>query len=144
MEQATLTIGDVAHRAGLKPSAIRYYESAGVLPQPERRGGQRRYGPRTLEQLHVIDVAKRAGFTLAEAGVLLAAADGGEPAHEQLRVLAERKLPDVEALIERATAMRAWLTTATGCTCDTLDVCGLFGAGRAPGSDELQITRVGG
>ena len=144
MEQATLTIGDVAHRAGLKPSAIRYYESAGVLPVPERRGGQRRYGPRTLEQLHVIDVAKRAGFTLAEAGVLLASADGGEPAHEQLRALAERKLSDVEALIERATAMRAWLTTATGCTCDTLDVCGLFDAGRTLEPVELRITHVGG
>ena len=40
--------------------------------------------------------------------------------------------------------MRTWLTTATGCTCDTLDACGLFDAGRAPGPVALQITHVGG
>lgn len=74
----------------------------------------------------MIDAAKHAGFSLDEVRVLLLATDQGEPAHEQLRALAERKLPEVDALIDRAQTMRAWLTTATTCGCDTLDACALF------------------
>lgn len=128
MDEATLTIGEVARRAGIETSAIRYYERVGVLPEPERDGGQRRYTQETIRRLGVIDVAKRAGFTLAEARVLLATADEGTPAHEQIRRLAERKLPEVEDLIRRAEAMKHWLTAAGECTCETIDVCGLFEA----------------
>ena len=123
---ATLTIGEVARRAGLRTSAIRYYESIGVLPEPVREGGQRRYTDETVRRLRVIDVAKRAGFTLDQARVLLAAGESGSPAFERLRELAEHKLPEVDALIERAHAMRAWLQAATTCDCATLDVCALF------------------
>jgi MerR family transcriptional regulator, redox-sensitive transcriptional activator SoxR len=140
-----LTIGEVARRVGLKTSAIRYYESIGVLPEPERAAGQRRYTEETVRRLQVLDVAKRAGFSLDEARVLLATRDGGVPAHEQLRDLAQRKLPEVDALIQRAHAMRDWLTTATGCTCDTLDVCALFDADRnapEPNAVTLSITHV--
>ena len=128
MDEATLTIGQIARQAGLKTSAIRYYESVGLLPEPRRESGQRRYGNATLRRLRVIDVAKRAGFSLDEARVLLATGNGGPPAHAQLRDLAERKLPEVDELISRAQAMRAWLLTASDCTCETLDVCGLFDA----------------
>ena len=124
--EATLTIGEVARRAGLNTSAIRYYEARGLLPAPERESGRRRYTEETVRRLHVVEVAKRAGFTLEEAGVLLATAEDGTPASAQIRELAARKLPDVEALIVRAQAMRDWLQTATGCNCETLDVCGLF------------------
>jgi MerR family redox-sensitive transcriptional activator SoxR len=126
MEDATLTIGEVARQVGLNTSAIRYYESIGVLPDPQRSGGQRRYTTEAIQQLHVIDVAKRAGFSLDDARLLLAATDGGEPAYAQLRELARRKLPEVDALISRAQAMRDWLSTASGCNCETLDVCALF------------------
>jgi MerR family redox-sensitive transcriptional activator SoxR len=143
MGDATLTIGEVARQAGLKASAIRYYESVGLLPEPERESGQRRYGDDTLRRLQVIDVAKRAGFSLDEARVLLANGHGGPPAHAQLRELAERKLPEVDELIARAQAMRAWLVTASGCHCETLDVCGLFD-GDASAAPELGVTLVGG
>jgi MerR family redox-sensitive transcriptional activator SoxR len=126
MDEAPLTIGAVAKRVGLNTSAIRYYERKGVLPEPARVSGQRRYTEETVDRLRVLDVAKRAGFTLEEARVLLTTIDGGTPAHEELQALASRKLPEVNALIARAEAMRDWLTTATGCTCDTLDVCALF------------------
>ena len=128
MEQSRLTIGELARQAGLKTSAIRYYESVGLLPEPARESGQRRYGGDTLRRLQVIDVAKRAGFSLEEARVLLATGDGGPPAHARLRELADRKLPEVDELIARAQAIRAWLLTARGCTCETLDVCALFEA----------------
>jgi MerR family redox-sensitive transcriptional activator SoxR len=126
MDETTLTIGQLAQRFGLKTSAIRYYEANGILPAPARVSGQRRYGPDAVRRMEVLDVAKRAGFSLDEARVLLQRTEAGTPAHEALRDLAARKLPEVEALIERAEAMRAWLVTAHGCTCDTLDVCGLF------------------
>jgi MerR family transcriptional regulator, redox-sensitive transcriptional activator SoxR len=123
---ANLTIGQLARQAGINSSAIRYYEAVGLLPEPARESGQRRYGPETLRRLQIIDVAKRAGFTLDEAAVLLATDGKGNPAHAQLRELAQRKLPEVDALIERAQAMRQWLSTATSCSCGTLDVCALF------------------
>jgi MerR family transcriptional regulator, redox-sensitive transcriptional activator SoxR len=123
---ATLTIGQLAQRVGLATSAIRFYERTGVLPQPERVSGQRRYGPDALRRLEVLEVAKRAGFSLDEAKLLLQSADAGTPAFEAVRALAERKLPDVEALIARAQNMRSWLLAATDCSCTTLDVCALF------------------
>lgn len=126
MDETTLTIGEVAQRARLNASAIRYYERHGLLAEPERVSGRRRYGDEVLERLRVIEVAKRAGFSLDEVGVLLSASDQGEPAHEQLRALAHRKLPEVEELIARAEAMREWLSAAADCGCETLDVCGLF------------------
>lgn len=151
MDDSTLTIGEVARQAGLRTSAIRYYESVGVLPEPARMAGQRRYGAETIRHLQVIDVAKRAGFTLEEARVLLATDESKDPAYEQLRELARRKLPEVDALIARATAMRQWLFTATGCECQTLDVCALFesdgtGPDRALTAEDvtLTITKVAG
>jgi MerR family redox-sensitive transcriptional activator SoxR len=150
VDEATLTIGHVAAQAGIKTSAIRYYERVGVLPEPERRSGQRRYTEETVRRLGVIDVAKRAGFTLDDARLLLATGEAGSPAHEQLRQLAHRKLPEVEALIARADAMKRWLTTATSCNCQTLDVCGLFEDGAAdsdepsaPETKSLQLEHVG-
>jgi MerR family redox-sensitive transcriptional activator SoxR len=129
--EATLTIGQLARQADIAASAVRYYERHGLLPQPERMHGQRRYSPETLRRLEVIAIAKRAGFRLDEIRLLLEASDGGEPTHAQLRELAERKLPEVDALIARAQAMREWLTMAQQCTCSSLDLCGLFES-RAP------------
>lgn len=136
-----LTIGQLAERCSINASAIRYYERTGVLPTPDRVSGQRRYGPGAIRRLEVLEVAKRAGFTLDEARVLLQTADAGTPAFEGIRELAARKLPDVEALITRAQAMRDWLQTATACGCQTLDACALFSTEEpvAP----LEIHRVG-
>jgi MerR family transcriptional regulator, redox-sensitive transcriptional activator SoxR len=129
---ATLAIGEVARRAGLRVSAIRFYERKGLLPEPERVGGKRRYEEGVVDRLGTIEVAKQAGFTLEEIRVLLDSVDRGEPAHEQLSLLAARKLPEVEALIARAEAMRGWLAVAAECDCESLEGCALFGeAGRA-------------
>jgi len=71
MTSDTLSIGEVAAQAGIRTSSIRYYESVGVLPNPERAGGQRRYTPEVLDRLRFVDVAQRAeGGLLAERGVL--------------------------------------------------------------------------
>jgi len=147
MDDTTLTIGQLAKRFGLRTSAIRYYEANGILPEPARESGQRRYGPDAIRRMEILDVAKRAGFSLDEARVLLQSADAGTPAFESVRDLAARKLPEVEALIARAQAMRNWLLTATDCSCTTLDVCALFEPGgehatATPEPEPLRITHV--
>jgi MerR family redox-sensitive transcriptional activator SoxR len=125
-EEPTLTIGQVAVHAGVRTSAIRYYEDVGVLPAPERVGGRRRYTVDVLRRLAIIDVAQRAGFTLSEVRELLGGDGGDGPAYASVRDLAERKLPEIQALIERAHAVKRWLEVASACECSTLDVCGLF------------------
>jgi MerR family redox-sensitive transcriptional activator SoxR len=123
---ATLTIGEVAARAGVNTSHIRYYERVGVLPRPERTSGRRRYSDEVLHRLAIIDVAQRAGLTLDEIRDLTGPANQGIRAGDRIRELAERKLPDIETLIARAQAMKEWLEVATTCDCETVDVCSLF------------------
>ncbi len=124
-EGATLTIGEVAKRAGIRASAIRYYESVRVLPEPERVSGLRRYRQEIVDRLGLIDAAQQAGFNLDEIAQLLRSSDSGR-ASERLRELAQRKLPDVEALIERTESMKRWLELASTCGCSTLEACALF------------------
>ena len=137
---ATLTIGQVAGAVGLNTSAVRYYERVGVLPHPERVSGQRRYGQDTIDRLRTIQAAQEAGFSLDEISQLLRGAEDGNAA-EELRVLAERKLPDIEALIERAEAMKQWLELASECRCGSLDVCQLFAEAPVHG---LEVTTRNG
>lgn len=125
-KSSSLAIGDIAARAGLRPSAVRYYERIGLLPEVERVGGKRRYAPDVLERLAVIATAQRAGLSLGEVRELLDGVDAGEPAGERLQALARRKLPEVEALIAQAEAVRGWLLAAEQCRCPTLDDCPLF------------------
>lgn len=62
----TLTIGAVAKQADLRTSAIRYYESAGVLPPPRRVSGQRRYSSDVFMRLAIIRAARKLDFSMAE------------------------------------------------------------------------------
>jgi MerR family redox-sensitive transcriptional activator SoxR len=124
MDQRTLRIGDVARAAAVRTSLIRFYEAIGLLPAAPRVSGQRRYDASVLRRLALIDVAQRAGLSLDEIRELLEI--GSDPFSPRLRALAERRLPDVERLIERATQMRAWLESATRCECVRVDECALF------------------
>ena len=91
-EEPLLTIGQLAERAGLNTSHIRFYERVGVLPEPERVSGQRRYRPEVLHRLSIIDVAQRAGLT-----------PGGDRAAHRPREPQRRR--------QRATSAR-WPTTS--------------------------------
>ena len=122
MKQPEFTIGQVASRAGINSSAVRFYEREGVLPLPERVSGNRTAGDETVRRLEVIDIAKRAGFNLDEIRLLV----NDTSADTRLREFAQRKLPEVEALIARAEAMRDWLLKAQDCRCSSLELCGLF------------------
>jgi len=119
-----MRIGEVAAQAGVNTSLIRYYDRIGLLPAPERVSGQRRYDPAVLRRLTVIDIAQRAGLSLDEIKGLLDI--GTDPLSERLQTLAARKLPEIEALIDRAERVRTWLTAATGCECQSIDDCALF------------------
>jgi MerR family redox-sensitive transcriptional activator SoxR len=117
----TLSIGELARLTNRRASAIRYYEQIGLLPPAERVSGRRRYEPATVRTLAIVDTAQRAGLTLDEIGPLLAGGPGDE-----LRRIAERRLPEVDALLERATVVRGWLEVAARCGCPPFDDCCLF------------------
>jgi MerR family redox-sensitive transcriptional activator SoxR len=117
----TMTIGELATRTGLAPSAIRYYERRGLLPAPARGSGWRRYDTDTLSWLAVIELAKRTGFTLDEIAVLLDAA-GTESTHEPAQTwqqLAASKLSEIDARLDQLQQMRALLGEALRCSCLT-------------------------
>jgi MerR family redox-sensitive transcriptional activator SoxR len=125
-EEPLLTIGQLAERAGLRTSHIRFYEKVGVLPEPERVSGQRRYSRDVLHRLSIIDVAQRAGLSLDEIRPLTGPENRSADASAHIRALADDKLPHIEALIARAQAVKHWLEVARSCDCESVDVCGLF------------------
>lgn len=139
-----MRIGEVARRAGVRVSLIRYYEDIGLLPEADRVSGQRRFDHTVLRRLAVIDVAQRAGLSLDEIRELME--HGNNPMSEQLRGLAERRLPEIDALIDRAQRVRSWLQLATRCDCESIDECALFDDGakldlsRGPGGPPLAPT----
>ena len=65
-----LNIGELARQAGLQTSAIRYYESIGLMPPPPRSSGWRRYDPEAIDRLHVIKTAREVGFSTGEISML--------------------------------------------------------------------------
>jgi MerR family redox-sensitive transcriptional activator SoxR len=119
-----LAIGEVAARAGMSTSRIRYYEARGLLPEPERAAGKRRYTEEVFRRLAIIDAAQRVGFTLEDIRDLLGSRD--QPAHERLRQLAVLKLPELDDLIARATSVRRVLKMCSKCNCESIDVCRMF------------------
>jgi MerR family redox-sensitive transcriptional activator SoxR len=121
-----LTIGQVAERAGVNTSHIRFYERVGVLPQPERISGHRRYREEVLHRLAIIGIAQRAGLTLEEIAPLTGPDNRSADAGRHIRRLADDKMPQIDALIARAQAVRHWLEVAQSCDCASVDVCGLF------------------
>jgi MerR family redox-sensitive transcriptional activator SoxR len=121
-----LAIGDVAARAELAASTLRYYESAGLLPPPARSNGRRRYGEDVFRRLTAIKVAREAGFTISEVRTLLGGVEEGEPISARWREMARRKLGDVEALIERAQGMKRLLEEGLECGCVSFDDCRLL------------------
>ena len=122
-----LTIGEVAALAGKNPSLIRYYEQIGLLPEPERMNGRRRYGHDTVRTLAVIETGQRAGLALDEIKVLVSVSPDDSASIDRLREVATRKLPEVVALIERSELVRDWLECAARCECPNLTECPLFG-----------------
>ena len=120
-----LTIGELARRAGVTTSALRYYEEVGLLPAPARISGQRRYPESAARLVAAILLYSDAGFTLAEQRALIARRDG-TPGWKQL---AQRKLAELDELIARAQAAREAISHGLRCPHEDITQCPNFNAG---------------
>jgi MerR family redox-sensitive transcriptional activator SoxR len=119
-----LTITQVAKQFGLRSSALRYYESIGILLPPNRVSGRRRYDGAALHRLAVIQHARQLGFSLEEIRELFGGFRPGTPASQRWRELSQRKLTELEASVERIMVMQKLLRQMGNCRCDVLDECG--------------------
>lgn len=124
-----LTIGEIARQAGINPSAVRYYESIGLLPPATRINRRRRYDLAILPQLKFIRVGQQAGFTLLEIKTLLNGFAQTTPPYERWQTLAQQKLTEIDALIRQAQAMKQTLESGMRCHCLRLDDCQLLSEG---------------
>lgn len=123
-----LGIGDLARQVKMRPSALRYYESIGLLPTARRVTGRRVYPASTLRRIALIKMAQRAGFALAEIRQLLDT-DAGRGATKQWRTLAQRKIPELDQFIQETQALRNAVAGCLACGCMNFDSCRLLSAG---------------
>jgi MerR family transcriptional regulator, redox-sensitive transcriptional activator SoxR len=118
-----MKIGVLARRTGLNASAIRYYERVGLLGQPHRVGGQRRYSGEIVHRVLLIRFAATMGFTLPEISIFLSGLRDDIPVGPRWRKLTGRKLDQLERSIERSLKLRTLLQHLLGCRCASLKIC---------------------
>jgi MerR family redox-sensitive transcriptional activator SoxR len=118
-----MKIGELAGRSGLNASAIRYYETRGLLPAPHRAGGQRRYPANALDRVLLIRFASEMGFTMREIKVFLNGLWDDAPVGPRWKKLAHRKIQEVERGIQRALRLKSLLKHLLHCQCISLQVC---------------------
>jgi MerR family transcriptional regulator, redox-sensitive transcriptional activator SoxR len=123
LSRLDLGIGEVARRAGVRPSTIRYYEEVGLLAEPPRVGGKRRYDESVVRCLANIEGAKRAGFTLGEMRSYFQCSRHGDDAQACHRALVRRKLEEVEGTISRLLQARDQLEMALRHECGSVEEC---------------------
>ncbi len=121
----TFSIGQVARRTGIRPSALRYYEDAGILPAPPRVRGQRRYDANIVRRLDLLRFAQQAGFTLEEIRTLFHGFGTQIPLSARWRSLARKKLTELDDLAERIRRMRGALELSLKCGCIRVEDCSL-------------------
>ena len=125
--QGGLTIGDLAERTGLAVSAIRFYETHGILQPVRNAGGHRRYGRPDIRRLSFAMIAQKLGFSLSE----IAAEMADLPAHQSpskadwTRV-SERMRDGINDRIAQLERLRDRLDGCIGCGCLSLDTCALY------------------
>ncbi len=120
---AEMSIGGVARLAGIAPSAIRYYERAGLLSPPTRVNGRRRYAPAILGRLRIVQLARDAGFSIAETRTFLTGFAAGTPPVARWRALAAKKLAQLDAQLLRIAQMRQVLESSFRCKCPRIEDC---------------------
>ena len=118
-----MKIGQLAHRAGLRASAIRYYERLGLLAPPHRVGGQRRYSPDALDRVLLIRFASEMGFSLAEIKLFLSGLREDAPVGPRWKKLATKKISEVEESIARSLRLKTLLQNLLHCRCASLKQC---------------------
>ncbi len=118
-----MKIGELARRAGLNASAIRYYEKLSLLAPPQRTGGQRRYPSDALHRVLLIRFASDMGFTLAEIKLFLSGLRDNAPVGPRWKKLAARKLREVDQSIARSLKLKSLLQGLLRCHCPSLQFC---------------------
>jgi MerR family redox-sensitive transcriptional activator SoxR len=118
-----MKIGELAQRASLNASAIRYYEKLGLLAPPHRSSGQRRYSPDALDRVLLIRFAGEMGFSLPEIKLFLNGLRDNAPVGPRWKKLASRKLAEVEAGIARSLRLKTLLQNLQHCRCASLKQC---------------------
>ncbi|GAB3681177.1 redox-sensitive transcriptional activator SoxR [Salinisphaera aquimarina] len=122
----TLSIGEVAERSGVAVSALRFYETRGLIHSRRNAGNQRRYSRDVLRLVSVIKVAQRIGIPLAEIhDALDALPEKRSPTAKDWRRLSDRWRDDLDERIDKLTKLRDQLDGCIGCGCLSLDICPL-------------------
>ncbi len=121
-----LSIGDVSRETGIAPSAIRFYESQGLIAANGRSSGRRTFDRDSIDALKVIRMARELGFTLGDIRLLLTGFSSDTPPNVRWRELAQRKLREVNDVLGRATAMKGLLEKGLRCDCITVHDCLAF------------------
>ena len=141
---AELSIGEVAARSGVAPSALRFYERQGLIEATRTDGNQRRYDRAVLRRIAFIQAGRAAGVALAEVQHAL---DGlprsRTPSRKDWERLSNKWRDDIDARIETLQALRNRLTTCIGCGCLSIDQCDLLNPddeaeARGPGAHFLK------
>ena len=120
-----LLIGEVARRTGIRTSALRYYERAGIVPPSARVSGRRHYDAAIIRHIEVLLFAQQAGFTLQEIKTLFHGFGAETPLSQRWRTLAHKKLEELEVFSKRIKRMRRALELGLKCGCIRMEDCSL-------------------
>lgn len=122
-----LSIGDLADRTGLAVSAIRFYESKGLIHPLRNSGGQRRFDRSDIRRLSFIMIAQKMGFTLARIrDVLAPLPDNKAPTKADWTRISRQFKDELDERIATLSAMREKLDGCIGCGCLSLKACTLY------------------
>ncbi|HSF85359.1 MAG TPA: redox-sensitive transcriptional activator SoxR [Acidimicrobiia bacterium] len=122
-----LTIGELARRGGVATSALRFYESKGLLHAKRTAGNQRRFHRSSLRRIGVIRAAQAVGLPLADVqNALSELPHQRTPTRSDWESISRRWQDDLDRRIAELELLRGKLTGCIGCGCLSLDTCGLF------------------
>jgi len=122
-----LSIGEVAERTGLSVSAIRFYETRGLVAPGRNAGGQRRYLASDIRRLSFVLIAQQLGFPLEDiAGHLQRLPRGRTPNQSDWAAISSAFRDALQQRIDMATRMRDRLDGCIGCGCLSLSRCALY------------------
>jgi MerR family redox-sensitive transcriptional activator SoxR len=134
-----LSIGSLSERTGVAPSALRFYETLGLISADRSSGGQRRYHRDTIRRVSFIRVAQQVGLRLDEIRDALASLpEHRTPTARDWRRLSSDWRPRLDAQITLIERLRDRLDSCIGCGCLSLGFCRLLNPGdvaadRGPG-----------
>ncbi|HZZ96317.1 MAG TPA: redox-sensitive transcriptional activator SoxR [Jatrophihabitantaceae bacterium] len=119
-----LTVGEVSERSGVAPSALRYYESEGLIKATRTTGNQRRYQRNVLRRLAFVRAAQNVGLSLTEITDALATLpDGRPPTKADWSRLSRTWRTRLDEQIAALTKLRHGLDSCIGCGCLSLKRC---------------------